>query len=184
MNDYFQPALYHFSQDSIALAKRASIDFIGGFANLKILDICAGSGVVGLELNKILENKVDSISFIEKQKDVFEDSIAKNVSTLKIKYNVLFGDFRLVKLEGKFDIILCNPPYFSQEKNRLSDNIKLRTCTHFEASFYEELIEFVLTHKKKDGRGYILYRQGEFSHDKFKRYKTEKIDSKTSLIIL
>lgn len=183
MKDYLQPNIYRFSQDSIGLAKRAAVD-ISKDKKIKVLDVCAGSGVVGLEFIKITNSIVNSICFIEKQKEVFEKYILENTESLSIHKKIVFDDFRNITLEDKFDVVLCNPPYFSRSKNRLSDNVISRNCTHFDDGFYESLITFILKYKKSSGMAYVLYRANEINSSILKSFKTEDLDNKTSILIL
>ena len=80
--------------------------------NISLLDLCCGSGAIGLSLSN---TKVDlTLS------DISEDALKiaeRNANNFK------WNQLRLVKgdlfenVEGKFDVIVCNPPYIENESN-------------------------------------------------------------------
>lgn len=77
--------------------------------NLKILDLCSGSGCIGLALAKNLSNCQVTTVDISRQAC---DLIAKNQKHNSIKnLEIIWGDL-FVNLAGKkFDLIVSNPPY-------------------------------------------------------------------------
>ena len=85
--------------------------------SIRILDLCSGSGCIGITLAKMIENStVDCVELYENALDYLNKNIllnkCKNVSA--IKANAL--DFC-----GEYDIIVSNPPYVRwDEKDTLS----------------------------------------------------------------
>ena len=123
---YSQPDFYHFNEDSILLVKE-TISFFKPFLSFKnVLDLCAGCGVVGIELS--LSIKSDSLDFIELQEDFVvhlkENILNYNISNTNI-YNL---DFLNCNVDKKYDLILMNPPYFDSEANRLGPNPNKNKC--------------------------------------------------------
>ncbi len=89
---------------------------------VNILDMCCGSGCLGISIKKMLQDNVDvtlcdmSIKALKVAK--------KNSKDIKVEI-VKTDMFQDLKKNKKFDIILCNPPYISQkEYNKLSTSVK------------------------------------------------------------
>ena len=89
----------------------------------KILDLCSGSGAIGLSLAKILDFTNVTLS------DIKEEAISvsrENAQALDIMDRVDFAVSDLFRdLHGKFDMIASNPPYISKgEMAELSATVK------------------------------------------------------------
>lgn len=86
----------------------------------RILDLCTGSGVIGITLNKIfnVETVISDIS-----KSALE--VAKiNADNLKANVDILESDL-FTNITGKFDLITINPPYVPEDrKNKLQVEIQ------------------------------------------------------------
>lgn len=78
--NYKQPNEYRFSLDSIQLAKFVATQIASNadLGSMRILDLCAGCGVIGMELSWHL-NAVRQIDFIEVQ-DVYTDYFYQNIA--------------------------------------------------------------------------------------------------------
>jgi release factor glutamine methyltransferase len=93
----------------------------------KVLDICTGSGCIAVSIAKHCENELEitatdispaAISIAKKNAD--KNGVSGNVT---FKLNDALS--QLPELEGKFDIIISNPPYIKTEDiNNLSQDIK------------------------------------------------------------
>lgn len=85
----------------------------------KILDLCTGSGCIGITLNLIfkVETVISDIS-----KDALDVARLNNISlnsNVKIVESDLFNN-----IDGKFDLITINPPYVPEERAKfLSDEV-------------------------------------------------------------
>ena len=86
--------------------------------SLRILDLCAGSGCIGLALENrltdaqltLVENSPDALRYLE-----------KNRKSLASKAEIVNGDVCSEELAAKFfdqDLIVCNPPYLTAEDMR------------------------------------------------------------------
>ncbi len=151
--DYSQPDFYHFSEDSIRLAELVvnSIDQNG--AHLKALDLCAGCGVIGIEIMNARKNI--SFDFCELQKE-FKPHLEKNLTSINFNGKILISDYQ--DLVGKYDLIVCNPPYFDPNKSRMSSDRNKRLCRSFIQGSLESLILKMNLLLASHGRGYFLSR--------------------------
>lgn len=121
-SDYFA-----FSLDSIILANYCNIRL----RDKKIVDFCTGNGVIPLILTK------------RTKADIFGIEIQKNLADLAIKsvsYNGLENQIRIINEDvkdfskkniSKFDLVLCNPPYFKlNEKSSLNESYEKKIARH------------------------------------------------------
>ena len=91
---------------------------------LNILDMCTGSGCIGVSIAKNLENANVVMSDIStKALEIAKKNYAQNISNRKVAKFVESNMFE--KIEGKFDIIVSNPPYIeTKEIENLSEELK------------------------------------------------------------
>ncbi len=76
-------------------------------ANPKILDLCTGSGAIGLTLKSLLPSSEVTLSDISKDALMVAN---KNKNELNLDVNIIESDL-FKNIQGKFDIIISNPPY-------------------------------------------------------------------------
>ena len=96
-----------------------AIDFIkkNKIKNPKILDICTGSGVVGISLGKEIPSSNVTVSDISLK----ALEIAKiNAKKHNLKMNFILSDC-LKDIYGEFNIIVSNPPYIKTNNLKLLD---------------------------------------------------------------
>ena len=108
--------------------------------NKKVLDMCTGSGILA---KKALESRALSVTAVDINKTAL-DSI-KNNNIKKIRSSLF------QKVKGKFDLILCNPPYLQEDKYEDKES-KLATTGGEEGD--ELILKFlsqVKKHLEKDG---------------------------------
>ena len=121
-SDYFA-----FSLDSIILANYCNIRL----RDKKIVDFCTGNGVIPLILTR------------RTKAEIFGIEIQKNLADLAIKsvsYNGLDNQIRIINEDvkdfskkniSKFDLVLCNPPYFKlNEKSSLNESYEKKIARH------------------------------------------------------
>lgn len=91
-------------------------------SDLRVLDLCTGSGAIAIALARNLPfSEVDAI-------DISSEAIAiakENASLLKVKVNIRRGDVFKIKLpREKYNIIVSNPPYVDEsEKGGMEPNV-------------------------------------------------------------
>ncbi|MFC1527380.1 peptide chain release factor N(5)-glutamine methyltransferase [Candidatus Neomarinimicrobiota bacterium] len=90
------------------------IEMVGKKSNISIIDIGTGSGCLALALGKELPNA--NVTGIDKSTKAVETA-KLNAATLQIK-NVSFLKIDLFEnnINGKFDILISNPPYIPREE--------------------------------------------------------------------
>ena len=103
---------------------RDALEFLNDRKNPTVLDLCAGSGCIGITIAK---EKTDSqVLMVEKHDEALryaqrniERNSAANASAVK-------GDvFESFAAEDKYSLIVSNPPYISQdEMNQISPEVK------------------------------------------------------------
>ncbi len=106
---YQDDELYTFTSDSVLLSKFATVK-----KGEVVADFCAGSGVVGFNLLALNSSLIKSVDFFELQTPLFElckMSIEKNGLAEKcFAINTRLQDIDK-SYNGKFSLIVCNPPY-------------------------------------------------------------------------
>lgn len=81
-----------------------------------LLDMCTGSGIVGISISKNSNiQKVDMVDISTNALEVAKINISKNNAT---KCNILNSDMfdNLYELNCKYDIIVSNPPYLTADE--------------------------------------------------------------------
>lgn len=76
-------------------------------ASPKILDLCTGSGAIGLTLKSLLPSSEVTLSDISKDALMVAN---KNKNELNLDVNIIESDL-FKNIQGKFDVIISNPPY-------------------------------------------------------------------------
>ena len=100
------------------------IDYIrkNNLTNIKILDLCTGSGIIGITLKKELEEFDVKI--------LASDISSRALTVAKENANSLEADISFVEsdlfsnIQDKFDIIVSNPPYIANDdKKTIKENV-------------------------------------------------------------
>lgn len=166
--NYYQPDFYHFSRNSVELAKAVAEDWqnirINFLKNeeVDIADFFSGSGVVVFEFfSRIFQSAEEDILPQKWRVDGIEvqneyHSIWKNNSHLldslvvnrQIAWNFIHRDIFSSSLK-KYHLILANPPFYSEERALASENPQKNLC-HFMSEkklknlphlFYSQLVD-------------------------------------------
>ncbi len=151
----------------------------------KILDLCAGSGCIGVAvLNAIPDARVDFIEIdtnhlLTIEKNCIENGIEKD------RYSILISDLFSSRsdLELKYDFILSNPPYIDDSLERTDQSVLVNEphLALFGGTGGLELIERIIIESKKHltVRG-ILY----IEHEPEQKDAIHKLASKNGLVVV
>ena len=122
---------------------------------LRILDMCTGSGAIAISISKLIENSLVYASDISKKAlKVAEENSSKNQA------NVLFFEsdlFKKISELYKFDIIVSNPPYIETDTIKtLSEEVKNEPMLALDGGkdgldFYRKISEDAKKYLNKDG---------------------------------
>ena len=124
--------------------------------NIKILDLCTGSGIIGITLRKELEFKsleVVASDISEEALKVAKENAIMNEAEVKFIQSDIFEN-----INEKFDIIVSNPPYIAyNDKITMEDNV-LNYDPHLALFaeedgmyFYREIVENAKEYLEEDG---------------------------------
>lgn len=161
---YQQPDEYRFSLDSTHLARFVASQFEShpNLESLRVLDLCAGCGVIGIELSWHLR-AIRHIDFVEVQ-DIYTDHFYQNIATVNrpevefrwhlINYDELHQD----TWAGQFDLIISNPPYFQPGHGMLSPSPFKNRCRFFLDSSFANYIRALENTLADHGKAYFLLR--------------------------
>jgi release factor glutamine methyltransferase len=128
--------------------------------SIKLIDLCSGSGCVGITISKENKNMDVTLSDVsEKALEVCNKNkvqLNSEVKTIKLDLNSNF------KSKHKYDVIVSNPPYLSpNEANEIGENVKFEPEIALFAPinnplhFYKRIIEFALVNLNKKGQIYL-----------------------------
>ncbi len=170
--NYSQPAEYHFSHDSVFLAQFVfdwlkknpqSID--------SMADLCAGCGIIGMDLlihlfknSNQLPTQIDFIEVQNIYTEYFNNNKfqvseiigqATNLNLILQNYEQLLS---VSAAQAKYDLIVCNPPYFKVGQGKLSPSEFKNRCRFFIDSDFLNLIKFVKYSLVSKGSALILVR--------------------------
>ena len=91
------------------------LDSIKNKAELKILDLCSGSGIIAISLKKRYESaQVTAVELSDKALPYLKKNAKENKADINIIHADIFdcvADFS----DGEFDLIISNPPYVTDE---------------------------------------------------------------------
>lgn len=116
---------FSFSLDSVVLANYTNIRK----KDNKIIDFCSGNAIVPLILSKRCDKRLEAIEIQEKLYSLALKSIDyNNLSDRITLYNEDVKDFSSKNVnQNKYDLVLCNPPYFVNNTNSMK-NLNYEKC--------------------------------------------------------
>lgn len=94
-----------------------------GKAFARVLDLCAGSGCIGVAVLKNVPNATVDFAEID---GAHHETIRKNIleNNIDISRSKIFGGDLFENVTEKYDYILTNPPYIDPEHNQTDENVK------------------------------------------------------------
>lgn len=144
-------------QDTETLVEAAIIE-LQSRESKKVLDLCTGSGAIGLSIKSLVPDADVTLS------DISADALdvaSKNAHALALDVKVCRGDlFKAVGRE-KYDLIASNPPYLrTDEMEELQTEVRHEPALALEAGergmdFYERIAEEAPKHLNPGGAIYL-----------------------------
>ncbi len=163
---YDQPEDYHFSHDSIFLARRVFELVQDNQLKInRVLDLCSGCGIVGIDfifhLKKAQFTPPQHVDFLEIQeiyRPYFEKNVLRLDSPVPCKFiNENYKNFSAIeKLGNKYDLIISNPPYFREGHGTLSKSEFKNRCRFFIDAEFKDLILSIEYLLAETGKAFIL----------------------------
>jgi tRNA1Val (adenine37-N6)-methyltransferase len=153
MNDYAQPDFYRFNQDSLALIKFIKQQLP---AASSILDLGAGCGIIGIELARffaaasltLLELQPDYLSYLQENLRVFLPA--------HTRAELIFASFGQWQISAKWDLIVCNPPYYLPGHGQLSQDPRRHLARTFQQDNWVSLLGVFVRALTPKGVGYLV----------------------------
>ena len=146
---YQDDTLYRFTSDAVILSH---------FASHKkgdiVADFCSGSGIVGINFYAINKDAKE-VDLIEIQPEL------SMLSQKSVEYNHLESIFNVInqpiqnlgsEYDGKYSLILCNPPYKKAGSGEPNSDIKIAMCRHEITVTQEEIVKISARKLKHGGR--------------------------------
>ena len=107
--------------------------------SISVLDMCSGSGVIGIEIKLNCDADVDLVDISSKANDVARENAILNKTNVTIYKSDLFRDIP----SKKYDVIISNPPYIKSkdtvDKTTLKYEPHLALFASPQTKFYEEI---------------------------------------------
>lgn len=129
--------------------------------DLRVLDVCTGSGAIAVALARALPWAVVTAVDLS---DAAVELARRNARRLHVAVDDVKDDaLAMTMVKGTFDIIVCNPPYVTVGEKAAMDPRVLDHEPHMALFvpddcplvFYEAVGKFALTHLEKDGALYF-----------------------------
>jgi release factor glutamine methyltransferase len=128
--------------------------------DLKIIDLCTGSGCIAIALKKNLHASVAAIDISPEAIKVAIENAHTNQAEIEITQDDVLGH---PNLSGQYDVIVSNPPYVTgAEKALMQPNVlnyephlALFVDEHNALVFYEAIAKLAKKHLKKSGSLYF-----------------------------
>lgn len=166
--NYSQPEEYRLSHDSVFLARQVYEQLCDvNLAGTRVLDICAGSGVVGMDFLYHRRNSKQTLpevfDFLEVQ-NIYQQHFSENcnrLGTISCQLNFLnrnYNDLLNKDFTAAYDLIISNPPYFRTSQGKLSPSEFKNRCRFFIDSDLQNLIFGIYNSLNKTGQAYIILR--------------------------
>lgn len=157
---YQDSEAFLFSLDSVLLANFVSLRF----TDKKIIDLCSGNAPIPMLLS--FRTKANIVG-VEIQKEIYDmglQSIKENGMGEQISFinddikNLINYDY-----QEKFDVVVCNPPYFKYQEDSLVNKNALKMMARHEVSInLEEVISLAKYLLKTGGTFSLVHRPERF----------------------
>lgn len=152
------PSVFAFSIDAVLLARFVYVPIQKG----NLIDLCSGNGVIPLFLSTRTKGKITGVEIQERLFDMAVRSIEYN--GLQERLEMLHGDIKdapRVLGYGKYDVVTCNPPYFTTPaKGERNVNEHLAIARHEILCTLEDAIRASSQLVRQGGKVAFVHRPG------------------------
>ena len=145
---------YCFTSDAVALA-----NFVRCGAKDTIVDLCSGSGVIGiLAQAKTNAKQVYLVELQSSLSDMSKRSVEYNkLSNVKVINKPLQGVNKLIG--NNFEVVVCNPPYKIYNGGMLSEKQEIAICKNEVTVTLEEIVKEASLLLKFGGRFFTVNKE-------------------------
>ncbi|MGG1680117.1 tRNA1(Val) (adenine(37)-N6)-methyltransferase [Neobacillus sp. NRS-1170] len=152
------PSVFAFSLDAVLLARFTYVPVQKG----NLIDLCSGNGVIPLFLSARTKGKITGVEIQERLYDMAVRSIEYN--ELQDRLTMIHGDIKEMAKQlgfGKFDVVTCNPPYFTTpSKEEINPNEHLAIARHEILCTLEDAVKASSQLVRQGGKVAFVHRPG------------------------
>ena len=118
---------------------------------VNVLDMCSGSGCIGISIAKNIDAEVDMVDISENANKVAHKNNILNKTNCRIYKSDMFNDIPV----RKYDVIISNPPYIKDESSvdfhTMMNEPHLALFASPQTKFYEEIMAKCIDFLAKTG---------------------------------
>lgn len=152
------PSVFAFSLDAVLLARFVYVPIQKG----NLIDLCSGNGVIPLFLSARTKGNITGVEIQERLYDMAIRSIEYN--GLQERLKMIYGDIKDMPQKlgfGKFDVVTCNPPYFTTpSKEEINPNEHLAIARHEILCTLEDAVKASSQLVRQGGKVAFVHRPG------------------------
>jgi len=152
------PSVFAFSLDAVLLARFVYVPIQKG----KLIDLCSGNGVIPLFLSARTKGNITGVEIQGRLYDMAIRSIEYN--GLQERLKMICGDIKDMPQKlgfGKFDVVTCNPPYFTTpSKEEINPNEHLAIARHEILCTLEDAVKASSQLVRQGGKVAFVHRPG------------------------
>lgn len=162
-NPYFRFKQFTVYHDRCAMKVTTDSCFFGAWAAEEIqkskvkiknlLDIGTGSGLLSLMVAQKNEVRIDAVEIDKEAATQAQENISSSPWQESIK--VHNDNILLFQSSQKFDVIICNPPFYENELQ--SGKTEKNIAHHSEELMISQVVEIIAQHLTGDGLFFLLY---------------------------
>lgn len=147
---------YCFTSDAVHLA-----NFVKAPKNAKVIDLCSGSGVIGMLV--FAKNNIDSVKMVEIQthlaklskESVFYNNLQEHIEVINKPLQNISNEIG----REKYEIVVCNPPYKELGENLKNIKEDIAIARHELKVTLEEIISEASKLLKFGGKFYTICKE-------------------------
>lgn len=152
------PAVFSFSLDAVLLAKFVYVPIQKGH----LIDLCSGNGVIPLFLSARTKGNITGVEIQDRLYDMAVRSIKYN--HLEERLHMIHGDIKQMPEKlgyGKYDVVTCNPPYFTTpSQDEINQNKYIAIARHEILCTLEDCIRVSSQLVRTGGKVAFVHRPG------------------------